>query len=340
MQYSNRVLSGRSWASGVSGLPVKAAVLSLAVCLAMGSEAYGQNGYPDHTVKIVVPVAAGGAADISTRIVADHLSRKWGVQVIVENQAGGGGIIGARAVAESAPDGYTLLATPGSEFTITPQLKPDTKDLYAGFAPVGVLSINSMAIVANTAFEGNTLAELVEIARKQDAPLLYSTAHTGSAVHFAAEWVASAAGIALKHVPFKGGAPAAAAVAGGEVMLASLPVLVAKPFVEGGKLKPIAVTSAKRTVVAPDWPTAAEAGYDVDIAVWIGLFARKDTPPEILAKLQGDLAAVLADGDYRKQILAAGGEPGDVTGSDLAAKIEQESRVIGDIIVKTGISVE
>lgn len=340
MQNSARILSGNhAWS--LWGITAKAAAaLSLAACLTMATQAHAQNGYPARTVKIVVPVAAGGAADISTRIVADHLSRKWGVQVIVENQAGGGGVIGARAVADSAPDGYTLLATPGTEFTITPQLKPDTKDLYAGFAPVGVLSVNSMAIVANTAFEGNTLAELVDIAKKQEAPLLYSTAHTGSAVHFAAEWVASAAGITLKHVPFKGGAPAAAAVAGGEVMLASLPVLVAKPFVEGGKLKPIAVTSAKRTVVAPDWPTASEAGYDVDIAVWIGLFASRDTPAEILSRLQGDLAAVLADAEYQKQILAAGGEPGDVTGDDLAAKIEQESRVIGDIIVKTGISAE
>jgi len=234
-----------------------------------------------------VPIPAGGASDISTRLVTERLSQKWGQSIVVENLPGGGGIIGAQTVASSPADGYTLLASPAGEFTIAPLINPRSETLYAGFQPIILMTENPIVIVANSSFGANTLPELIALAKKSSEPLDYATAHTGSSVHFAGEWVASATGMKLRHIPFRGGAPAVVAVAGGELPLASLPVLVATPLIKAGKIKPIAITSAKRILSAPDWPTVAEAGYpDVDISVWIGLFALKGVPGEIIEKIE------------------------------------------------------
>jgi tripartite-type tricarboxylate transporter receptor subunit TctC len=231
------------------------------LCLIAPTVQAQPGSYPSKAVRLIVPIAAGGAVDVSTRLVADRLSKKWGQPVVVENRPGGGGIIGAQTVASSPADGYTLLATPAGEFTIAPLINPKSEALYAGFQPIILTTDNPIVIVANSSFGASNLPEFIALARDSPEPLAYATAHTGSSVHFAGEWVASATGVKLRHIPFRGGAPAVVAVVGGELPLASLPVLVAAPFVKSGKIKSIAITSAKRISSAPDWPTVAEAGY-------------------------------------------------------------------------------
>jgi tripartite-type tricarboxylate transporter receptor subunit TctC len=297
--------------------------------------------YPSKTVRLIVPIAAGGAVDISTRFVADRLSKKWGQPVVVENRPGGGGTIGAQTVASTPADGYTLLATPAGEFTIAPLINPRSEALYAGFQPIVLMTDNPIVIVANSSFGASTLPELIALAKNSPEPLAYASAHTGSSVHFAGEWVASATGVKLRHIPFRGGAPAAVAVVGGELPLASLPVLVAAPFVKSGQIKSIAITSAKRISSAPDWPTVAEAGYpDVDISVWVGLFAQKGVPKEIIEKIERDTREILEEPEFRARIVAIGAEPGGMSGKDFADKIAREQSSMKRIITDTKLRLE
>ncbi len=316
-------------------------VLLPVLCLAAPAALAQPVPYPSKAVRLIVPIAAGGAVDISTRLVADRLSKKWGQPVVVENRPGGGGTIGAQTVAGSPADGYTLLATPAGEFTIAPLINPKSEQLYAGFKPIVLMTDNPIVIVAGSSFGAGTLPELIALAKKSPEPLAYATAHTGSSVHFAGEWVASATGVKLQHIPFRGGAPAVVAVVGGELPLGVLPVLVAAPFVTSGKLKSIAITSARRISSAPDWPTVAEAGYpDVDVSVWVGLFAQRGVPQEIVEKIERDTREILAEPEFRARIVATGAEPGGLSGKAFAEKIAREQSSMKKIIADTKLRLE
>jgi tripartite-type tricarboxylate transporter receptor subunit TctC len=301
--------------------------------LFLADPAVAENGYPEKPVRIIVPSPPGGVSDISARLIGDFLSKKWGQQVLVENRMGAGGNIGLKYAAASAPDGYTLFSTTNSQLTIDPVVTPELAKQNDAFIPIALATDNPIVIVANSGLAINSLAELVVAAKASPGKLAYATAGTASVPHLAAEWVASSAGIKLRHIPFKGGGPSAVAVASGELPLASVAYSSALPFVRSGKIKAITLTSAKRIAAVPDWPTAVESGYpDVNINVWTGLFAVKGTPPAIVAKIEEDVAQIIADPAFRERLDTLGSLPGGVRGRDFAQHIARETANIERIV--------
>lgn len=318
-------------------LPVAFSLLLLA---GMGA-AFAQSNYPTRPVRIIVPSPPGGVSDIAARLVGEALSKKWGQQILVDNRAGGGGSIGLQAAASAPADGYTLYATTNSQTTIDPVVAPAQGAVASTFVPIILTSDNPILLVANSNFPHNDLPSLVAAAKAKPGAFTYATAGVASVPHLAAEWVASAAGIKLRHIPFKGGAPAVAAVASGEVPLASIAYSSAQPFVKSGKVKPIALTSASRISVAPDWATAAEAGYkDVDISVWTGLFAVKGTPPQIVAQIERDLSELLKTLELKEKFEAVGARPGGLAGKDFAELIARETKNIETIVRDAAIKID
>jgi tripartite-type tricarboxylate transporter receptor subunit TctC len=320
---------------------------AIALLLSAGALAYLPNdahaqaaSYPTKPVRIIVPSPPGGVSDISGRLLGDFLSKRWGQQVLIENRAGAGGNIGMKVAASSAPDGYTLFSATNSHMTIDPVVTPALK-LHTAFIPLGLVSDNPIAIVANSSFPSSSLPELIAAARASPGKLAYATAGVASVPHLAAEWVASAAGVKLRHIPFKGGGPSAVAVASGELPLASIAYSSAVPFVRSGKIKPIVVTSKERVAAVPEWSTAAEAGFsDIDITVWTGLFAINGTPPAIVAKLEQDVAAVVSDPLFRERLEAVGGLPGRTWGKAFAEQIARETANIERIVRDADIRID
>lgn len=318
-----------------------ALVLMTALTVAVPGAGFAQAAkYPAKPVRIIVPAPPGGVSDISSRLVGDFLSKKWGQQVLIDNRPGAGGNLGLQAAAASAPDGYTLVSATNSHMTIDPVVTPSVK-LHEAFIPLGLVADSPIVIVANAALPAKSLPELIALASASPGKLAYATAGVASVPHLAAEWVASAAGIRLRHIPFKGGGPSAVAVASGEVPLASIAASAAVPFVRSGKIRPIAVTGALHVPTAPEWPTVADAGFaGVDISVWTGLFAVKGTAPEIVAKIERDIADVVADPDFRQRLDAVGGVPGRHVGGEFADLIARETANIARVVRDANVRIE
>lgn len=309
------------------------------VFLLGAAPAMAEPNYPARPVKIIVPSPAGGITDINARFVAEALTQKWGQQVLVENRPGAGSDIGLRAAAASPADGYTLFSTTNSQTAIDPVLYPEKAQQNDAFVPVIQIAENRIAIVAGPSFAGKSFADVIAAAKADPGKLTYASAGIASVPHLAAEWLASEAGIKLRHIPFKGGSGAVAAAASGEVLLASVAASSILPFVKSGHVRPLAVTSPTPSVVAEGWPNSAELGYpQVNIAVWSGLFARAGTPPSIIAKIETDVKEILANPEFRQRLLTAGSEVSDAAGEVFVKKIADETNAIRKVVTDAKIT--
>lgn len=297
------------------------------------STAAGQD-YPARPVRIIVPYAPGGINDIAARILGNKLSEFWKQSVIIDNRAGGAGVIGTDAAAKSPPDGYTLLMASVGEFSITRHLyakfpvNPETD-----FAPILLVGGNPMVFAAHTSAPFNTVAEMMAYANTQTGGLPYASAGIGSLSHLIAERFAREAQTKLSHVPYKGGGPAGAALAGGEVMLGSLAASSAVTYVKSGRMKIIAVTTARRIPLGPDWPTVAESGAPgFEASNWTALVAPAGTPREIVMKINADSNRALKTADVRDRLAAVGSDVIGSTPEELGRKIAEESDRYGRLI--------
>ena len=228
-----------------------------------------------------MPYAPGGFADVAARIVAQKLQERLGQQVIVENRSGGNGFIGTTAGAKAAPDGYTLLTAHTGEFAVSPAVFKDIPfELERDFESITMISIAPLLVAANAKGPIQSIPDLIAAAKAKPNTVGMGTPGTASINHLAGEWFADAAGIKLLHVPYKGGAPAGVAVAAGEVPMGVMAISSVMAQIQAGRVKPLAVTTAKRSAQFKDWPTLQEAGSikDVDASIWTGLFAPKGTP--------------------------------------------------------------
>ncbi len=293
-----RLLSGAA-ALGLSTLAVPAA-------LAQDPAA----GYPSKPIRIVVGFAPGGATDLVARLVAQKLQASLGQPVIVENKPGAGSNIGAEAVARADPDGYTLLLgtiANATNMSIYRNLRYDT---LRDFAPISQLMAAPSVLVVTPSLPVNTLQELIALAKAKPGTLTYASSGAGGSPHLAGELLELRAGIDMIHVPYKGAAPALADVIGGQVSLGFKTALSAIPSMQAGKLKPIAVASARRLPQIPNVPTMAEAGMpDFEVSSWNGLLAPAKTPPEIVARLHREVVRILALPDVRENFAAQAAEP-------------------------------
>jgi len=270
-----------------------AAVVAMASTL-LATGALAQS-WPAKSVRIVVPFAAGGNTDQQARIVAERLSATLGQQFVVENRVGAGGAIAAEFVAKSAPDGYTVLMSAVSQMAILPFIQKVNYDPVKDFAPVSMLYFSPMYLVVNPAVPAQSVKELVALAKAQPGKLSFASIGQGGSIHLAGEMFKSMAGVDITHIPYKGSAPALTDIIGGQVNLMFDAGVSALPQVRAGKLRALAITTAKRVDSTPDLPTVAEAGGlpQYEATLWFGLVAPAATPRDIVNRLSQELAKIL-----------------------------------------------
>ena len=265
----------------LAGLVVGALTVVLAVLVP--HPAHSQ-AYPNKPIRLVVPFAPGGVTDVSGRIVASALAKRLNQQVVVENKPGASGNIGAQLVAKAEPDGYTLLLVLDGTLVINPHVYEQIGfDALKDFAPIAKIGNSIIIIVANPGVSVKTLADVVALSKSNGKGLEYGTSGNGSITHVAGELLKQQSGANLVHVPYKGGGPAAADVLAGHIPLAFASASSVTQYIDAGKLIPIAVPSAKRSVVFPNVPTFVESGVDgVELNSWVGVLAPAKTPPAIV----------------------------------------------------------
>jgi len=264
-------------------------------------------GYPAKAVRVVVPLPAGGATDVIARAVCQRLSEMWGQQIVIENKGGANTQIGAEAVAKSAPDGYTLLATSEATLAVNPFLYRKLAYEAKDFMPVSGLGAITQALVVHPSVPANTVAEFIALAKSKPGELNYGTLGIGSSSHLNTISFESMAGVTLTPVHYRGGAPALTDVIGGQVPLMFDTMLSAMPFVKSGKLKALAVTSAQRSPAAPELPTVAESGLPgYEVVAWNGLLAPAGTPKAVIDRLSDELAKAMAVAQVREKFSVQG----------------------------------
>ena len=312
-----------------------------ALAFAAGSAAAIAQAYPSKPVRIVVPYVAGGPYDDLARLVGPRLTALWGQPVIVDNRGGAGGNIGADAVAKSAPDGYTLLLGNAGPITINPSLqKKMPYDAQRDLIPVTQVSASPMVLVVHPSLPVRSVRDLVRFAKSKPGQLNYASAGVGNLQHLAMESLQSMSGMRMNHVPYKGAAPAFIDLIGGQVELMFANILGVLTHVNSGRVRALAVSSARRAEVLPNVPGVAETYPEFDITTWVGIFVPAGTPKDITARLQGDFIKVLARQDIRAHLASQGVEVVASSGEQLAAFIRRESALYAKIVQTSGIRVD
>jgi len=302
---------------------------------------HGQE-YPAKGVRVVVGSAPGGPIDIAARVVSEKLATAWKQPVVVENRVGASEMIGAEFVSKAAPDGYTLLLVSLNPFTINPALFAKLPyDPVRGFAPIALVTRNPMVLVAGPKSPFGSVKELIELAKGQAGAISWSSPGLATSNHIAGEWFAAEAGVKLFHVPYKGGPAAANAVLSGDVPLGVVSLIQALPLVKSGQLRALAVTTAQRTPLAPDWPTVAELGIPgFDAAVQAGLFAPAGTPRAVVSRINTDTLRVLQLSETRERFAAMGVDPVGSTPEELDAVIKAHRARIQQIVERASIKIQ
>ncbi|HSI56931.1 MAG TPA: tripartite tricarboxylate transporter substrate binding protein [Ideonella sp.] len=288
--------------------PLLLTAISLAATFAFSAPAGAQDAWPAKPIKIVVPFAAGGTSDVLARTIGAQLQTALKQTVIVDNKAGAGGVIGADSVAKSPADGYTLLLGTIATHAINPALLPKMPyNAAKDFAPVMLLGSISNVLLVGPDQPFKNVKELIAAAKAKPGTLQFASAGQGTSQHLSGETFKLLAGVDLIHIPYKGSAPAIQDVMGGAVPMSFETALVAAPQIKGGKVRALAVTSAKRTAILPDVPTLQEAGVaGFDVASWQALYAPAGTPAAIVTRINSELARIVAQPDIKAKTDALG----------------------------------
>ncbi len=298
--------------------------------------------FPAKPVRLVVPFPPGGPLDVTGRAIAQKLSEAWGQSVVVDNRPGAGGNIGADLVAKSPPDGYTVVMGALSTHAVNPSLYPSMPyDAVKDFAPITLVAITPNVLVVNPALPVRSVQELVAYAKAHPNKLSFGSGSNGSAGHLAGELFKVETGTDVVHVPYKGAAPAMQALLAGDTQFMFDNLASAMPQVKAGKLRALAVTTAKRTSLAPELPTMAEAGVPgFDIATWFGLLATAGTPKDVVAKWNTDVVRILNSPEMRERLSAQGAEAAPTTPTEFAAFIAAEQPKYARIVKASGAKVD
>jgi len=282
--------------------------------------AYAQaQDYPNKPIRIIVPYPAGGSADLLPRIFAEKLSAKWGQPVLVENRPGAGGNIGAEFVYKAEPDGYTLFATAPGPLVVNQNLFRKLAFDPAQFVPVSVMAAIPNVLLVNPRVPAKSVDELIAYARASPGKLNYGSQGNGTTSHLTAELFKSTAGVSITHVPYKGSAPAMAALLGGEIDLMFDNLGLTLPHVKSGRLRPLAVASEKRVASLPEVPAMSEILPGFTSVAWFGIVAPPKTPAPIAEKLSAAVAEAIRQPDVAKRLAALSAEPVGDTPAEMAA---------------------
>jgi tripartite-type tricarboxylate transporter receptor subunit TctC len=298
------------------------AITAVPVC----GSAFAQADYPAKPIRIIVTVPAGAGSDILARTLALKLTEQLGQQVLVDNRGGASGIIGMELAAKAASDGYTLVQGTVSTLSINPaMINPLPYDPVRDFAPISLMDDSVIVMVIHPSLPVASVKELIALAKARPGQINYGSAGTGSVQHLVAHMFRAAAGVDVVHVPYKGAAPAFVDLVAGQITLIFSGVISATPFIKSGKLRALAVTSAKRVEPVMDLPTLKEAGGpDIHASLWNGLLAPARTPPAIVERLHREIAAAVRAPDYISRIRSSGGTPVSNTPDDFAKLIKTD----------------
>ena len=315
-------------------------IIALALCAA--AHVYAQT-YPAKAVRILVGFAPGGSTDVTARIIAQELTRAWNQQVVVDNRPGASGMIAAELTAKAAPDGYTWLVSPQTSIVVAPLLFPKMAyDSLKDFAPVAVVGSSPQMLVIHPSLPPKNFREFASFAKANAKQLSFGSGGLGSTPHLAGELLNLSLKIKMVHVPYKGENPALADVLGGQLPLMFSNLPVALPHAKAGKLRGLAVTSLKRSQVAPEFPTVAESGFpDFDTATWSGLYLPAATPRELVTRINAEVTRVLALPDAAQRMLSQGLDYGMHTTPEAhAAYLKSEFARWGKVIKEAGVRAE
>lgn len=315
------------------------AALSVAAFLAAGAAC--AQSYPAKPVRMIVPYAPGGPTDILARAVGQHLTEALGQQVIIDNRPGASGHLGTAQAAKLPADGYNFNMV-GISFAIAPSLgaRPGYDALH-DFAPVSLIAGVNNVLVVHPALPVKSVKDLIALARRKPGELTYASGGRGGAQHLAGELFSSMANVKMTHVPYRGSAPGLTALMGGEVILGFTDMLITLPHIHSGRLRALAVTGGTRAPQLPDLPTMAEAGLTgYAVTVWFGLLAPAKTPPEIVQRVQTEIARSLRSPAMRQRLAAMGAEPYGTTPEAFAAFLRTEIAKWSQVVKAAGLDKE
>ncbi len=300
------------------------------------------DNYPSRPIRLICPLPPGGGADLVARVVAERLSKSLNQQVLVDNRAGGGTVIGADLAAKSASDGYTLLLGTATTHAINASLvRMLPYDPIKDFAPVSLVAVLPQIIVAHPSLPANTLPELITLARQHPDEILFASTGNGSANHLGAEMLKSVAGLNMTHVPYKGAGPSITDLLAGQTQFMFTTIPPALPHVTGGRLKALAVAHSRRSALLPQLPTTAEGGAaGVEASSWNDILTRTCSAPAIITRLHAELTAIMARPELRERLAAAGVEPMNNTPDEFAKYIAAETARYAKVITSSGAKLD
>lgn len=320
---------------------MKVTHLAAGLALAVGTGTVLAQSYPAKPIRIVVPYPPGGSGTIIARVLGDKLTQAWGQQVLVDSRPGASGMIGAETVAKSAADGYTLLAGYTSEVAINVSLfKKMTYDPLKDFAPVALTGVVPMILLVHPSVPVRSVKDLIDLARKRPGEMTYASAGPGSPAHLAHELLNRSSKASMVHVPYKGAAPALVDLLGGHVFTYFSGMPPAMPHVHAGKLRGLAVSTAKRSAAAADIPAVAESIAGFDVPTWFSLLAPAGTPRDIVAKLNAEAVKSLNDPAVKPKLAALGAETSTMNVDEFAAFLKSEVEKYARIVKESGARVE
>ena len=297
--------------------------------------------YPAKPVRLVVPFPAGGPVDITARIISPKVSEAFGHNLIIDNRAGASSIIGSDLVAKAPPDGYTLLICTTTNAINASLIPKIPYDMIRDFEPVGQLAIITSILTAHPSLPVKSVKELIALAKTRPGQLAYASAANGSPSHLAGELLKTMTGIDLLHVPYKGGGPAAVEQVAGQVQLSFLSAPAVVGFIKSGRLRALAVTNAKRSLVLPDLPTLAESGLPgYESEGWHGVFAPAKTPAAVVQRLYSEFASAVRDNDVRTKLIAAGAEPALIPPEEFGRKVREEIARWSKVVKASGMKMD
>jgi len=318
------------------------AFLLAALAVTAGSVAAQAQTWPSRTIRLIAPYAPGGIADIAARLVGQKLSEALGQSVITENRPGANGFLGVNAVAKAEPDGYTLLIATTGDLAISPVVfKKVPYDVQKDLVPITMLSDTPTVLATPGGSRFKTIADVLKAAREKPGELAMATPGIGSINQLAYEWMGLGTGVKFLHVPYKGGAPASTALAAGDVPLGVLAISSVNPFLQNGKIRVLAVTTAKRSSFNPQWPTLQESGVpEVDVSNWTCLMAPAGTPQPVIDRVRSEVVRILDMPDIKERFAAGGAVTIPTTAAELDARIKRETAAFKTVVDKANIKVE
>jgi tripartite-type tricarboxylate transporter receptor subunit TctC len=313
--------------------------LALALAaLALPQTAATQDAWPSKPIRLIVPFAPGGNTDVVGRITAEHLRQRLGVAVVVENRAGGGGIVGTHALVNSAPDGYTFCVCGSGPIAVVSAIEKLPYDPLKDLVPISLVNTNPLILLVHPSVPAKSVKDLIELAKQKPGALNYGSPGVGGLIYFSAELFQSLTGTKMVNVAYRGGALATAALVSGEVQVLFANMSDALPQMEAGKVRALAVTTRERSSQAPDIPTIAEAGVPgYHVESWNGIFAPVGTPQAIVDRMAKALADIPKDEATAARIRKVGSEPAANAPAAFADMIRKESALWVQVVERAGI---